>query len=102
MTTNEHVTEAAQPFRPDARSWWDVESLFPVAFVDFDHRRFAGCYHEGPRLERDVPAGWTGEFVDFANTYPADVFPDAAKFWIVDGRNLLRALIERGRRDGTA
>lgn len=83
---------------PAAQSWWDVEFLFPIAFADFDNKRFAGFYQDGPRLERYVPDGWQGEFADFANTYPADVFPESAKFWIVDGKDLLHELIERGRK----
>lgn len=82
---------------PSAQSWWDVSFLFPVAFVDFDNRRFAGFYQNGPRLEHYVPDGWVGEFADFANTYPEEVFPAADKFWIVDGRDLLYELNERGR-----
>ncbi|WP_283150485.1 hypothetical protein [Silvimonas soli] len=82
---------------PSAESWWDVGFLFPIAFIDFDSKRFAGFYQNGPRFERYVPDGWEGEFVDFANTYPEDVFPVADKFWIVDGRNLLHELNERGR-----
>lgn len=82
---------------PYAQSWWDVGFLFPIAFIDFDNKRFAGFYYNGPRLERYVPDGWVGEFVDFANTYPEEVFPAADKFWIVDGRDLLHELNERGR-----
>ncbi|RKP43273.1 group-specific protein [Trinickia fusca] len=82
---------------PGAQSWWDVGFLFPIAFVDFDNKRFAGFYHDGPRLERYVPYGWVGEFVDFANTYPEEIFPSADKFWIVDGRDLLHELNKRGR-----
>jgi hypothetical protein len=82
---------------PSAQSWWDVGFLFPIAFIDFDRKRFAGFYQNGPRLERYVPEGWVGEFVDFANTYPEEVFPVADKFWIVDGRDLLHELNERGR-----
>jgi len=81
----------------NAKSWWDVEFLFPVAFIDFDRKRFAGFYYKGPRLERYIPDGWQGEFVDFANTYPEEVFPAADKFWIVDGKDLLYELNERGR-----
>ncbi|WP_155754754.1 group-specific protein [Burkholderia anthina] len=81
----------------NAKSWWDVGFLFPIAFVDFDNKRFAGFYYNGPRLERYIPDGWTGEFVDFANTYSEQVFPTADKFWIVDGRDLLHELNERGR-----
>ena len=80
-----------------AQSWWDVGFLFPIAFVDFDSKRFAGFYQNGPRLESYVPDGWVGEFADFANTYPEEVFPAADKFWIVDGRDLLHELNERGR-----
>lgn len=80
-----------------AQSWWDVGFLFPIAFIDFDNKRFAAFYQNGPRLERYVPDGWGGEFVDFANTYPEEVFPMAAKFWIVDGKDLLRELNDRGR-----
>ncbi|RUL68621.1 group-specific protein [Dyella choica] len=82
---------------PSAQSWWDVDFLFPIAFVDFDHKRFAGFYQNGPRLERYVPDGWVGEFEDFANTYPEEVFPAVDKFWIVDGKDLLHELNERGR-----
>ena len=73
---------------PSAQSWWDVEFLFPIAFADFDSKRFAGFYQDGRQ----------GEFTDFANTYPADVFPDYAKFWMVGGKDLLHELIERGRK----
>ncbi len=80
-----------------ANSWWDVGFLFPIAFIDFDNKKFAGFYHDGPRLERYVPDGWVGEFEDFANTYPEGLFPEKDKFWIVDGRDLLFELNERGR-----
>ena len=82
---------------PSAQSWWDVGFLFPIAFIDFDKKRVAGFYQNGPRLERYVPDGWVGEFVDFANTLPEEVFPIADKFWIVDGRDFLKELNERGR-----
>ena len=82
---------------PSAQSWWDVGFLFPIAFIDFDNKHFAGFYCTGPRLKRYIPDGWVGEFVDFANTYPEEVFPAADKFWIVDHRDLLHELNERGR-----
>lgn len=80
-----------------AQSWWDVRFLFPLAFVDVDARRLAAFYHDGPRLEQYVPEGWIGEFADFAITYPETALPAADKFWIVDGRDLLEELNERGR-----
>lgn len=48
-------------------------------------------------MEQYIPDGWVGEFADFANTYPEEVFPAVDKFWIVDGRDLLHELNERGR-----
>jgi hypothetical protein len=81
---------------PDATSWWDVGFLFPIAFIDFDNQRFAGFYQGGPPLERYVPDGWIGEFTDFANTYPDEIFPKEDKFWIVGNRDLLHELNERG------
>lgn len=81
-----------------SESWWDVSFLFPIAFIDFDNKRFAGFYYTGARLERYVPDGLIGEFVDFSNTYPEDVFPKKDKFWVVDDRDLLYELNERGRK----
>ncbi|WP_064713351.1 hypothetical protein [Rhizobium bangladeshense] len=82
---------------PNAESWWDVGYLFPVAFIDFDNKHVGAFYQSGPRLERYIPDGWTGEFVDFANAYPEEIFPTVEKFWIVDGKDLLAELNERGR-----
>ena len=47
------------------------------------------------------PAGWPGEFGDFANSHPAGVCPAAATFWIADGKDLPQAAFERGRRGDT-
>lgn len=79
-----------------AESWWDVAFLFPIAFIDFDNRRFAAFYHDGTRLERYIPDGWLGAFEDFATTCPEEILPTAEKFWIVCGRDLLRELNDRG------
>lgn len=81
---------------PSARSWWDVGDFFPVAFVDFDRKRVAGFYNSGPRLERYIPDGWVGEFIDFANEYSEEIFPSTEKFWIVDDIDLLYELNRRG------
>lgn len=80
-----------------AQSWWDVGFLFPIAFIDFDNKHFSAFYQDGPRLERYVPDGWVGKFEDFTNTHPAEIFPASDKFWIVEGRDLLHELNERGR-----
>lgn len=78
-----------------ARSWSDVQDLFPIMFVDFDARKVAATYWRGPKMERYVPDGWTGEFVDFIIDYDERVFPEEEKFWIKGGCNLLTLLLER-------
>lgn len=83
--------ELAERF-PTAGSWWDVPELFPVAFVDFDRRRVAGFYFEGTRIERYVPCGWTSEFIDFCDELPIE-----ERYWVQNGRDLLKELNERGK-----
>lgn len=81
---------------PEARSWWDVGEIFPIVFVDFDCKCLGAFYYEGVKMEKYVPDGWEGEFVDFANEYPEEVFPVAEKFWVKEGNDLLKILNERG------
>lgn len=83
-----------------ARSWWDVSDLFPVMFVDFDRREVGAFYSQGAALERYVPDGWTGHFIDFATEYPEDVFPTSSKFWVKGGSDLLALLNKRGANGG--
>lgn len=78
-----------------ASSWWDVQDLFPIAFIDFDRRVVAGFYPDGVALERFIPDGWRGEFVDFCNEYSEEMFPASEKFWVKDGVDLLQLLNER-------
>jgi hypothetical protein len=86
--------ELARRFRT-ASSWWDVKDLFPVVFVNFDNRSVAAFYSEGTPMERYVPDGWKGEFIDFANECSEDVFPSQERFWIKGGSDLLKLLNER-------
>lgn len=79
-----------------ARSWWDVSDLFPIMFVDFDLCEMGAFYSEGVPMERYVPDGWTGRFVDFATEYPESVFPASSRFWIDGGADLLALLNQRG------
>lgn len=79
-----------------ARSWWDVKDLFPIMFVNFDAREVGAFYPDGTPMERYVPDGWNGEFVDFANEYSEDIFPLEDKFWIKGNSDLLKLLNERG------
>lgn len=81
---------------PEARSWWDVGEIFPIVFVDFDRKSLGAFYHEGVNMEKYIPDGWVGEFVDFANDYPEDVFPSSEKFWVKEDSDLLKILNERG------
>ncbi|ODB95154.1 group-specific protein [Candidatus Thiodiazotropha endoloripes] len=79
-----------------ARSWWDVQDLFPIMFVDFDERKVGAFYPDGVPMERYIPDGWAGEFIDFANEYAEDIFPTEDKFWIKGDSDLLKLLNERG------
>ena len=79
-----------------ANSWWDVGDLFPIMFVDFETKKVGAFYPEGTPMERYVPDGWAGEFIDFANVYPEDVFPVSDKFWVKGDSDLLKLLNERG------
>lgn len=81
---------------PTASSWWDVSDLFPIMFVDFDNAMAAAFYPDGTPMERYVPDGWIGEFIDFANEYPEKLFPKAEKFWVKGDSDLLQLLNERG------
>ena len=83
-----------------ARSWWDVGDLFPIMFVDFDRREVAAFYSQGAAMERYVPSGWTGRFIDFATEYPEEVFPVSSKFWVKGGVDLLALLNKRGAEGG--
>jgi hypothetical protein len=78
-----------------AESWWDVMDLFPIMFVDFDNSSVAAFYPEGTPMERYIPDGWTGEFIDFADEYPEELFPEEDKFWIKGDADLLKLLNER-------
>ena len=83
-----------------ATSWWDVSDLFPIMFVDFDNSKVAGFYHDGVAMEKYLPDGWEGEFIDFANEYPESVFPKTEKFWVKGDSDLLQLLNERGANSG--
>lgn len=83
----------------DANSWWDVQDLFPIMIVDFDRKRVGAFYYQGIPMERYVPEGWVGEFVDFATEYDEEVFPVAEKFWIQTGKDLLALLNARAAKE---
>jgi hypothetical protein len=83
-----------------AGSWWDVSHLFPVMFVDFDRHEVAAFYSQGAAMERYVPDGWTGRFIDFATEYPEELFPTTSKFWVKGGVDLLALLNKRGAEGG--
>ena len=83
-----------------ARSWWDVSDLFPIMFVDFDKREVGAFYSAGAAMERYVPDGWVGRFIDFATEYPEEVFPTSSKFWVKGGVDLLALLNKRGAEGG--
>ncbi|WP_444935423.1 hypothetical protein ACJJIW_13325 [Microbulbifer sp. JMSA004] len=82
---------------PSAHSWWDVGEIFPTIFVDFDRKVVGAFYYEGTKMEVYIPNEWKGEFIDFSNDYPEEVFPKSEKFWIKGDSDLLQILNERGR-----
>lgn len=96
VTPDSLAMELAQRFQT-ARSWWDVGDLFPIAFVDFDSREVGAFYHQGVALERYLPAGWTGRFIDFATEYSEEAFPTTSKFWVKGDVDLLELLNQRAR-----
>lgn len=79
-----------------AKSWWDVKDLFPIMFVDFDRKEVGAFYPDGTRMERYLPDGWVGKFIDFANEYPEETLPTESKFWVKGGVDLLTLLNKRG------
>lgn len=83
-----------------ARSWWDVGDLFPIMFVNFDGWEVGAFYSQGAAMERYVPDGWTGRFIDFVTEYPEEAFPTSSKFWVKGGVDLLALLNERGAEGG--
>lgn len=83
---------------PSANSWWDVADLFPIMFIDFDAKSVAAFYYEGVQMEKYIPQHWSGEFIDFANEYPENIFPDDDKFWVIRDADLLKVLNERARK----
>lgn len=85
---------------PTARSWWDVSDLFPLMFVDFDRCEVGAFYSQGTAMERYVPDGWVGQFIDFATEYNEEVFPTSSKFWVKGGVDLLVLLNKRGAESG--
>ena len=80
---------------PIANSWWDVQALFPIMFVNFDACEVAGFYPEGIAMEQYLPDGWKGKFIDFATEYSEDIFPTSEKFWVTNGSDLLALLNAR-------
>lgn len=83
----------------NARNWWDVADLFPVVFIDFDHRHLSGFYPNGTPMEKYAPDGWSSAFEDFLTEAPEEIFPTADKFWVREGSDLLALLNARGSGD---
>ncbi|MCH7392664.1 group-specific protein [Acinetobacter dispersus] len=94
--SKESLSSALSSAYPSAASWWDVQHLFPIMFVDFDECTVGAFYPDGICMERHLPDNWSGEFIDFANEYSEDKFPSPDKFWVQDGQDLLALLNQRG------
>ena len=94
--SKESLSSALSLEYPSAKSWWDVQHLFPIMFVDFDECTVGAFYYDGIRMERYVPNNWCGEFIDFAIEYSEEKFSSSDKFWVQDGQDLLALLNKRG------
>lgn len=94
--SKESLSSALSLEYPSAKSWWDVQHLFPIMFVDFDECTVGAFYYDGIRMERYVTNNWCGEFIDFANEYSEEKFSSSDKFWVQDGQDLLALLNKRG------
>ncbi|MDC9605964.1 hypothetical protein [Xenorhabdus griffiniae] len=78
----------------DSSSWWDSHELFPMAFIDFDSKKLSACYPCPGKIpvERYVPDGWNGEFVDFMRKFDESILPKDEKYWVIDDIDYLEKL----------
>ncbi|WP_047686232.1 MULTISPECIES: hypothetical protein [Xenorhabdus] len=105
--TKEKFLKKIQPFKIDnskleiikktiekSSCWWDVSALFPIAFIDFDSKKLSACYpYPGNTpIEKYVPDGWIGEFVDFMREFDEDILPKKEKYWIINDVDYLEKL----------
>ncbi|CDG19385.1 hypothetical protein [Xenorhabdus doucetiae] len=105
--TKDKFLENLLPFKVDSKkldgfrekikkssSIWDSAELFPMAFIDFDSKKLSACYPyaEKTPVEKYVPDGWSGEFVDFMRKFDEDILPKKEKYWIINGIDYLEKL----------
>ena len=78
----------------DSSSWWDSHELFPMAFIDFDSKKVSAYYPYPGKIpvERYIPDGWTGEFVDFMRKFDESILPKKEKYWVIDDIDYLEKL----------
>ncbi|MDX8001144.1 hypothetical protein FE394_18625 [Xenorhabdus sp. Reich] len=78
----------------DSSSWWDSHELFPMAFIDFDSKKLSACYPYPGKVpvERYVPDGWNGEFIDFMRKFDESILPKNEKYWVINDIDYLEKL----------
>jgi hypothetical protein len=64
----------------------DIIDCRPSLLIDFDARSLESLYPEYESFETYVPDGWSGSYTDFL-----DKIPEACRYWVVDGHDVLRA-----------
>lgn len=62
--------------------WWSVEKYIPRLIYDFDSNTYCS-YHDQHIFEKFIPNVWV------KNDYPFKELPEAYKYWVVNGEDLL-------------
>ncbi|MBD2816777.1 hypothetical protein ID850_19085 [Xenorhabdus sp. Flor] len=78
----------------NSSSWWDSHELFPMAFINFDSKKLSACYPYPGKIpvERYVPDGWKGEFIDFMRKFDESILPKNEKYWVINDIDYLEKL----------
>ncbi|MCW2256717.1 hypothetical protein M2263_002808 [Providencia alcalifaciens] len=91
--SNDQLSEFREKIK-QSTDIWDSFDLFPIAFIDFDEKKFSACYaHPGNvPIERYIPDGWSGKFIDFMRNFNNEIMPINIRYWVIDGIDYLEKL----------
>ncbi|MGN7356210.1 hypothetical protein ACTHPF_02515 [Paenibacillus sp. SAF-054] len=78
------------------QSYDDVLEFIPAMYVNFDDKVLYSLFPEPMSFEHYVPAGWTGEYLDFLNILPAD-----QQYWMIQGTNFFENMYARWKPSGS-
>jgi hypothetical protein len=85
---DEVAAELWETYQRNISSWWDVAHLFPQFWLDADLKVLRSVYGDGVELEKYVPPGWRGLYIDFLSA-SGDSLPEAMQYWKKGKVNLL-------------